>query len=104
MGKMKISELRAGMSNVSLEAKVIDKSETKIVQTRYGKRSVANAVLEDESGEIKISLWQDQIKKVNVGDKVSISGAFVTTFRDSLQLNIPRNGKIEIKKNFNSLK
>jgi len=100
MGKMKISELRAGMSNVSLEAKVIDKSETKIVQTRYGKRSVANAVLEDESGEIKISLWQDQIKKVNVGDKVSISGAFVTTFRDSLQLNIPRNGKIEIKKEF----
>jgi len=100
MGKMKISELRAGMSNVSLEAKVIDKSETKIVQTRYGKRSVANAILEDESGEIKISLWQDQIKKVNVGDKVSISGAFVTTFRDSLQLNIPRNGKIEIKKEF----
>jgi len=97
---MKISELRAGMSNVSLEAKVIDKSETKIVQTRYGKRSVANAILEDESGEIKISLWQDQIKKVNVGDKVSISGAFVTTFRDSLQLNIPRNGKIEIKKEF----
>jgi replication factor A1 len=97
---MKISELKAGMSNVSLEAEVIDKSETKIVQTRYGKRSVANAMLKDESGEIKISLWQDQIKKVNVGDKVSISGAFVTTFRDSLQLNIPRNGKIEVKKEF----
>lgn len=97
---MKISELKAGMSNVNLEAEVIDKSETKIVQTRYGKRSVANAMLKDESGEIKISLWQDQIKKVNVGDKVSISGAFVTTFRDSLQLNIPRNGKIEVKKEF----
>jgi replication factor A1 len=97
---MKISELKAGMSNVSLEAEVIDKSEARIVQTRYGKRSVADAMLKDESGEIKISLWQDQIKRVNVGDKVSISGAFVTTFRDTLQLNIPRNGKIEVKKEF----
>jgi len=97
---MKISELKVGMSNVSLEAKVVDKSEARIVQTRYGKRSVADAVLEDESGEIKISLWQDQIKRVNVGDKVSISGAFVTTFRDGLQLNIPRSGKIEVKKEF----
>jgi replication factor A1 len=93
---MKISELRAGMSNVNLEAEVIDKSEARVVQTRYGKRSVADAMLKDESGKIKISLWQDQIKRVNVGDKVSISGAFVTTFRDGLQLNIPRSGRIEI--------
>jgi hypothetical protein len=33
---------------------------------------------------------------VNIGDKVRITGAFVSTFRDRLQLNIPRSGKIEV--------
>lgn len=35
---MKISEINRSMSNVSIEAKVIDISEPREVQTRYGKR------------------------------------------------------------------
>lgn len=93
---MKIAEIKAGMSNVSIKAKVIDKSETRTVRTRYGRRNVADALLEDDSGQIKLTLWQDQINKVKVGDKLSISGAFVTTFKEELQLNIPRSGKLEV--------
>jgi replication factor A1 len=93
---MKIAEIRDGMSNISIEAKVIDKSETRIVQTRYGRRSVADAIIKDDSGEIKLSLWQDQIKRVNVGDKISISGAFASRFRDELQISVPRSGKLEV--------
>jgi replication factor A1 len=95
---MKINEIKRGMSNISLEAKVIDISETRDVQTRFGKRSVADALLEDETGQISLSLWQDQINKVRVGDIVNITGAFVTEFREKLQLNIPRSGKILVKK------
>ncbi|MGC8993440.1 MAG: OB-fold nucleic acid binding domain-containing protein [Candidatus Aenigmatarchaeota archaeon] len=93
---MKIAELKNGMTNVTLEAKVTDKSERKSVLTRYGRREVANITLEDETGEIKASLWEDQIDKVNVGDNVKISGAFVSEFKDELQLNIPKRGKIEV--------
>jgi len=35
---------------------------------------------------------------VRVGDKVSVSGAYVTEFRETLQLNIPRSGKLEVQK------
>jgi len=95
---MKIKEIKSGMSNVSVEGKIVDISETRDVQTKYGRRSVADATLEDDTGSISLSLWEDQIDSVSVGDKVSISGAFVTQFRDKLQLSIPRSGKIEVLK------
>lgn len=93
---MKISEVKQGMSNVAVEGKIIDISEPRQVNTRYGPRRVADAVIEDDSGQIKLSLWENQINAVAIGDTVAISGAYVTTFRDEPQLNIPRAGKIEV--------
>lgn len=93
---MKISEIKRGMSNVSIQGKVIDVSESRTVQTKYGKRNVADATLEDDSGQISISLWENQINSISIGDTVSVSGAYVTEFKDRLQLNIPRSGKIEV--------
>lgn len=93
---MKVSEIQRGMSSVAVEGKVVDISETREVNTRYGKRNVADAIIEDDSGQIKISLWENQIDNIRVGDKVSVSGAYVTEFRDTLQLNIPRSGKLEV--------
>ena len=95
---MKINEINRGMSNISLRAKVIDISETRDVQTRYGKKSVADALLEDDTGQISLTLWEENISSVSVGDTVDIVGAFVTSFRDKLQLNVPRSGKLEIVK------
>jgi replication factor A1 len=93
---MKISELRPGMSGISVQAKIIDISEPREVQTRYGRRTVADALLEDDSGQISLSLWGDQIRSVEVGNRVNVSGAYVTEFRDKLQLNVPRSGKLEV--------
>lgn len=93
---MKISDIKLGMSNISLQAKVIDVSETRGVQTKYGPRSVADATLEDETGQISLTLWEDKINSISVGNVIAINGAYVTSFKDKLQLNIPRSGKIEI--------
>ncbi len=95
---MKIKEIQRGMSNIAIQAKVVEISEPREVQTRYGKKNVADAVLEDDSGQISMTLWEDNINSVSVGDMVNVSGAFVTTFKDKMQLNIPRSGKLEIVK------
>jgi len=93
---MKISDIKRGLSNISLQAKVIDISEPRAVQTRYGQKNVADATLEDDTGQISLTLWEEKISSISVGDTISIEGAFVTSFRDKLQLNIPRSGKIDI--------
>ena len=95
---MKINEIKRGMNGISVEGKITDMSEPRRVSTRYGQRSVADATLEDETGSIKISLWEERINAVNIGNKVKVSGAYVTEFKNQLQLNIPQSGKLEITK------
>jgi len=92
---MKINEIERGMSVVSVEGKITSKSEPRKVRTRYGPRSVADAKLEDETGTIGLSLWEQQMDVADVGDVIRIKGAYVTEFRDQLQLNVPRSGIIE---------
>jgi len=92
---MKIKDIKAGMNNVEIEASVVGKSESRSVQTKYGRREVADILLEDETGRIKASLWEEQIDRAKIGDRLKISGAYVTEFRGELQLNIPRRGSIQ---------
>ncbi|MBI2542624.1 MAG: DNA-binding protein [Candidatus Aenigmarchaeota archaeon] len=95
---MKISDIRLGVSGIIIEAKIVEVGEPRTVNTKYGPRNVADAILEDGTGQIKLSLWEDQIDSVSVGDKVAVRGAYVTQFRDTLQLNIPKTGKLEVVK------
>jgi replication factor A1 len=95
---MKIKEIKRGMSGISVEGKIADISEPRRVSTRYGQRSVADATLEDDTGSIKLSLWEERINAVSIGDKVTVNSAYVTEFRNQLQLNIPQSGKLEITK------
>ncbi len=94
---MKINELKAGASNVNIEAKVVKKDDPREVVTKYGKRlSVANITLEDETGTIMMSVWGNDIDKVHVGDKVEITNGYVSEFRGTPQLSTGKFGKIEV--------
>ena len=93
---MKTNEIKRGMSAVSVEGKIVSKSEPRRFNTRYGLRSVADARLEDETGTINLSLWEQQIDLVDEGDIVRLKGAYVTEFRNELQLNVPRSGLVEV--------
>ncbi len=94
---MKISELKAGATNVELEGTITEKSDPREVITKYGKRlNVADAVISDDTGSIAISLWEDNINLVNVGDKVKISNGYVSEFKGNPQLSTGKYGKIEV--------
>jgi ssDNA-binding replication factor A large subunit len=94
---VKITELKAGASNVSVQAKVIKKDDPREVITKFGKRlSVANITLEDDTGTIAMSLWGNDISKVGLGDTIEVSNAYVSEFRGSPQLSTGKFGKIEV--------
>lgn len=93
---VKINELRLGMSDINLKAKVIEVSEPREVSTRFGYRTrVATATIEDDTGTISLTLWAKQIDEVGKGDKIEIKDGYVREFRGELQLNIPRRGEIK---------
>ena len=46
---MKIKDIKVGMSNIHVEASVVDKSDSRSVQTKYGRKEVADVLLEDDT-------------------------------------------------------
>lgn len=91
-----ISEAKNQRSDVNVEGVIADKEEPREVKTRYGTAKVCNVYLTDDDGRIKMSLWGDDIEKFNNGDRVRITGGYTNTFRNEVQLNVPKkNGKIE---------
>jgi replication factor A1 len=94
---MKISELKVGASNVTVQAKVVNKEDPREVITKYGKRlSVANITLQDDSGTIPMSLWGNDINTVDVGDTIEVANGYVNEFRGSPQLSTGKFGKIRV--------
>ncbi|MBW6461664.1 MAG: DNA-binding protein [DPANN group archaeon] len=95
---IKINELNVGTSDVSIEGTIKEKGEERTVNTRFGTRKVCTFIVEDDTGEINFSLWEDDIAKAKEGDVVTITGAYVTEWQNKFQLNIPKNGTFEVKK------
>ena len=95
---MKINELQSGLKRVEVEAEVVDKSNPRQVQSRTSSETfnIADAVVQDETGTIKLTLWNEQIDQVNVGDKIKIENGYITTFKGENQLNIGKFGKLTI--------
>ena len=94
----KIKELQTGMKQVEVEADVVDKGNPRQVQSRFGNQTlnVADAVVQDDTGTIKLALWNEQIDQVNVGDKIKIENGYITSFKGEIQLNIGKYGKLSV--------
>jgi replication factor A1 len=90
-----IVDLRTGMKKVSVKARVLEIARPILVFTRFGNyASVANAVIADETGTIKLCLWNEQIESVSVGGNIQIENASVSTFRGERQLRIGKRGML----------
>lgn len=95
---MKIKELRDGMKKVTVEAKVMEKSETREVVSRFKDETykVATALIVDDTGSIKLTLWNDQIERVNVNNTVKVDNGYITSFRGEIQLNTGKYGTLTV--------
>jgi replication factor A1 len=58
--------------------------------------TVADAMVADETGSIKLTLWNEQIDQVNINDKVKIENGYVTSFKGEIQLNVGKYGKMTV--------
>jgi replication factor A1 len=86
------------MKRVSIEAKVVEKNETREVHSRFKDETykVATAVIADETGSIKLTLWNEQIDQVNVDDVVKVENGYITSFKGEMQLNVGKYGTLNV--------
>ena len=95
--KLKIDELRFGMKDINVTAEVIEIPKSRLVNTRWGNQAiVSNVKLTDDTGTIRIALWNQQIETVHVGDVVELNNCSVYKFLNDLQLKIGRKGLLSV--------
>ncbi len=91
-----ISELKVGQGKVDITAVVKTKSEVKTFNKNGRDLKLANTVIADESGEISLSLWNDDVDKIKQGDKIKITNGYVSEFNGTKQLSAGKFGKLEV--------
>ncbi|MBI2580323.1 hypothetical protein HYV85_00770 [Candidatus Woesearchaeota archaeon] len=95
---MKIKELTPRMGNVELVAEIADAGEVREFN-KFGKSGrVATARLKDETGEIELSLWNEQIDQFGKGDTVKVVNGYVKEYQGEMQLTTGMRGSIELVK------
>ena len=93
---MAIKDLQARQGKVDIVVEVVDLGEVREF-SKFGRTGrVATATVKDETGEIKMSLWNEQIDQVKPGDKVHVTNGYVNEFQGEKQLTTGKFGKLEV--------
>ena len=93
---MQVKDLQPRQGKVDIVLDIVDVAEPREFE-KFGKAGrVANAVAKDETGDIKLTLWNDDIDKVKPGDKVKITNGYVSEWQGEKQLGTGKFGTLEI--------
>ena len=94
---LKVQDLKPYSRKVNLTVKVVSKGEEREVVSRAdgSRHRVSDFLVGDETGVIYMTMWDENIDRVNEGDTVSIKNGYVTLFRGSMRLNLGRYGSLE---------
>ena len=95
---MKISEAKNTLKGINLEGIITEKPEARNVNLKTGGVArVCDVKISDDSGEMKLSLWNEEIDKVKVGSKITIENGYTNQFKGNVKLNIGKYGKLTVK-------
>ena len=92
-----IADLRLGMKGITVKAKMIEIPPARLVMTRWGSSAcVSNVTIADDTGTIRLGLWNGQIETVHIGDEVELTNCRVARFRGVSQLRLQRKSTISV--------
>ncbi len=93
---MEIKDIQANQGNIDVVIEIVAKEEPRTFE-KFGKQGrVCNAKAKDGSGEIKLTLWNEDVDKVNVGDKIHLQNGWCSEYQGERQLSSGKFGKIEV--------
>ena len=92
---MRISELTAGLKNISIGGIVSYIGQPREVTLKSGEtETVTSITLQDDSGSISVNIWCSLVDNIKLNSEIRIEKGYVNEFRDNLQFNLGYYGKI----------
>ena len=93
---MEIKDLKPKQGNVDIIVDIVDVGDVREFQ-KFGKPGkVANAIAKDKTGDVKLTLWNEDIERVKAGDKIHLTNGYVNEWQGEMQLTTGRMGKLEV--------
>ena len=78
---------------------IVEKKEPREFQSKWSGASgrVCDAIGQDEEGEnVNLTLWNEDIDKVEVNAKIRITNGWVSSYKNQLQVSTGKFGKLDI--------
>ena len=84
-------------SGINVVGKVERKGVPKLVDTKYGaSKKVCGAFLKDETGEVRLTLWDSDVERIQNGYTIKIRNGYARAFRGEKYLSSGFYGSIRI--------
>jgi len=92
-----IEELKPGERELELVFKVVSKGEPNEVTSKFdgSTHKVSDIVIGDATGVVVMTLWDDSIEQVAVGDVYKLENGYTSMFKNALRVNVGKYGKLE---------
>ncbi|MHA1378879.1 MAG: single-stranded DNA-binding protein [Candidatus Helarchaeota archaeon] len=92
-----VDDLRPGLRAINIKIKCNSKNEEREVTSRKTGESlrVTEALVGDETGSLYLTLWNDDIDKMEVDHIYKLKNVYTTVFKGSLRLNLGKYGNFE---------
>jgi replication factor A1 len=95
VNNLKISEAKNARNKIDVKAIVLKKSDPRVVNKKDGTTTkVCDFQISDESGEITLSLWGDEIDRVKEGSRIEVNNGYTNSFKGKLSLSVGKFGRL----------
>ena len=96
-GLVNASQARNMKSKINIEGTLERTEASRTINLKSGgTMATVNAFIKDDSGEIKVTFWGDDVNKINDGVKIRIENGYTNTFKGEISLTKGKWGKLEI--------
>jgi replication factor A1 len=95
--ELKLANLQPYQRGVNILFKVLKTEAIRNVQSRHdgSKHRVADVLIGDDTGVMRLTLWDDEISLIEDGKVFRIVGGQSGLFQGQLQVSLGRSGKLE---------
>lgn len=92
-----VEQAKKMRSGINLKATVKRLGEKRTVTLKVGgQKDVCDHILGDDTDEIKLTLWGEDISKIKEGDTVEIINGYTKEFRGEISISAGKYGEMKI--------
>mgnify|MGYP001595494741 CR=1 FL=1 len=93
---MELKDIKPNSGKIDVVVHVVNKEPPRTFD-KFGKKGrVCNALVQDATAKVTLTLWNDDVDKVEVGDKVHLQNGWCSEYKGEKQLSAGKFGTIEV--------